>query len=224
MQKFHGHDMKGFYFQTVLKILNKPNSVMGWGTYASNAVVSGNSNGLLDVMDDYDKVKDFFAINLYAFVIAASLKYFGVDNIDSQPTINNFEPALKSATKTDKRQWLHKQVSNMVVMDGVSDLQSIHNELASPSPLRTEHRFRHLSCDKKFVYDKCLARHELHVHGLELPSPVIAPEHSFDSKEKERVDADGIYECGCLTLSLGLLLRDADYAVKEGDGERLSRV
>lgn len=91
------------------------------------------------------------------------------------------------------------------VMDGVSDLQSIHNELASPSPLRAEHRCRQPSCDKKFVYVKCLLRHQLQVHGLELPSPVIAPEHSVDSKEKEKVDADGIYEYGCLTLSLGLL-------------------
>ena len=65
-------------------------------------------------MDNYDKMKEFFAINLDAFIIAASLKYFGMDNIDSQPTINSFESALKSATKTDKRQWLHKQVSNML--------------------------------------------------------------------------------------------------------------
>ena len=42
-------------------------------------------------MDNYDKVKEFFAINLDAFIIAASLKYFGMDNIDSQPTINCFE-------------------------------------------------------------------------------------------------------------------------------------
>lgn len=97
---------------------------MDWGTYASNAVVSGNSNGLLNVMDNYDKVKEFFVINLDAFIIAASLKYFGMDNIDSQPTINSFEPALKSATKTDKRKWLHEQISNLLdkfVMDGVSD-------------------------------------------------------------------------------------------------------
>lgn len=200
---------------------------MDWGTYASNAVVSGNSNGLLNVVDNYDKVKEFFAINLDAFIIAASLKYFGMDNIDSQPTINSFEPALKSATKTDKRKWLHEQISNLLdkfVMDGVSDLQSIHNELATPPPPRTEHCCRQPSCDKKFVYVKCLLRHELQVHGLELPSPVIAPEHSVDNKEKENVDADEIYEYRCLTLSLGLLLRDADDAVKEGDGERLSRV
>ena len=46
-------------FQTVLKILNKPNSLMDWETYASNAIVSGNKNGLLNVMDNYDKVKEF---------------------------------------------------------------------------------------------------------------------------------------------------------------------
>ena len=46
--------------QTVLKILNKPNSLMDWGTYASNAIVFGNKNALLNVMDNYEKVKEFF--------------------------------------------------------------------------------------------------------------------------------------------------------------------
>ena len=66
-------------------MLNQPNSVADIGTYSSNAVASGNTNGLLKLMDNYDKVKEFFSINLDAFIIAASLKYFQMDDVTSKP-------------------------------------------------------------------------------------------------------------------------------------------
>ena len=47
---------------------------------------------------------------------------------------------------------------------------------------------------------------------------------SRNSKHDQQTNKDGKYEYGCLTLSLGLLLRDADDAVKEGDGKRITRV
>lgn len=216
-------------FQTVLKILNKPNSLMDWGTYASNAIVSGNKNGLLNVMDNYDKVKEFFAINLDAFITSAALEYFGMENVNSTPTMNSFEPSLKWANQTEKRQWLHKHAGHMIdkfVMDGVTDLNSIREEFSAPAPPKVEHPCRHPGCNRKFFYMKCLLKHELNVHGLDLPNPANGPEKQSEHRDhtEEKIKSDGIYDYGCLTLSLGLLLRDADDAVREGDGERLSRV
>ena len=43
---------------------------------------------------------------------------------------------------------------------------------------------------------------------------------SRNSKHDHQTNKDWKYEYGCLTLSLGLLLRDADDAVKEADEER----
>lgn len=166
-------------FQTVLKILNKPNSLMDWGTYASNAIVSGNKNGLLNVMDNYDKVKEFFAINLDAFITSAALEYFGMENVNSTPTINSFQPSLKWANQTEKRQWLHKHAGHMIdkfVMDGVTDLNSIREEFSAPAPPKVEHPCRHPGCNRKFFYMKCLLKHELNVHGLDLPNPANGPE------------------------------------------------
>lgn len=55
--------------------------MIDWGIYVLNVVVLRNSNGLFDVMDNYDKVKEFFVINLDVFIIVVSFKYFGMDNI-----------------------------------------------------------------------------------------------------------------------------------------------
>lgn len=103
---------------------------MDWGTYASNSVLSGNSNGLLSLMDHYDKVKEFFGIKLDAFITAASLKHFGMDSVTSSLNVNTIPDAVRKGIDLVKRQWLHNEVSSMLdkyVMDSVSHLEDIHS-------------------------------------------------------------------------------------------------
>ena len=56
-------------FQLAVNILQKRNSVIGWGTMASNAIVAGNSVN--------NSVQEFFAMELNAFIIAATLNHKG---------------------------------------------------------------------------------------------------------------------------------------------------
>ena len=59
----------------MIDIFRKGNSVSDWGTYASNAIISGNGNALSDVLGgNYDKIKEFFQIETDAFIIAAITK------------------------------------------------------------------------------------------------------------------------------------------------------
>ena len=52
----------------------------------SNAIVAGNTNALKDLLDHYDSVKEFFAIELDAFITAATLNDFGMEGTESMPT------------------------------------------------------------------------------------------------------------------------------------------
>ena len=110
------------------------------------------------------------------------------------------------------------------VMNSVSHLEDIHNELAAPQDSRHEHPYRFSTCTKKFKYVKCLLRHEKKAHDLDLGSPFSSNDEKCDdvkSSKDEESKVDVVYDIyGCQTL----FLRDADDAVKEGDGERLSRV
>lgn len=153
-----------------------------------------------------------------AFITSAALEYFGMENVNSTPTINSFEPSLKWANQTEKREWLHKHAGhtiNKFVMDGVTDLNSIREEYSAPAPPKVEHPRRHPGCNRKFFYMKYLLKHELNVHGLDLPNPANGPEKQSEQRDhiEEKTKSDGIYDYECLTLSLGLLLRDADDAV-----------
>ena len=80
----------------MIDIFRKGNSVSDWGTYASNAIISGNGNAICDVLgDNYDKIKEFFQIETDAFIIATSLRHFGMDKVTDRPTTNCFPGDLK---------------------------------------------------------------------------------------------------------------------------------
>lgn len=118
---------------------------MDWGTYASNAVVSGDSNGLLNLMDNYDKVKEFFAINLDAFITAASLKHFGMATVVSIPTKNIIPKEIKEGSMIEKQNWLNNEVCVMLdkcVMDNVNELQDIQGDFATPKSQMHEYSCR----------------------------------------------------------------------------------
>ena len=54
----------------------------------------------------------------------------------------------------------------------------------------------------------------------ESPEP---PDEESEEETKEETKEDYIFNYGCLHIVLGLMLRNAEDSVKEGDGERLLR-
>ena len=103
------------------------------------------------------------------FITAASLKHFGMDNVTSSLNVNTIPEAVRKGSDLVKRQWLHNEVSSMLdkyVMNSVSHLEDIHNELAAPQDSRHEHPYRFSTCTKKIKYVKCLLRHEKKVSSM----------------------------------------------------------
>ena len=197
--------------------MRKGNSVGDWGTYASNAIISGNGNALGNVLgDNYNKIKEYFQTETDAFIVAATLNYFGMDKTTDQPTKNCYPENLKSAGVVEKREWLHNQVCSMLemfVMDSMVTLEE-HSRLV------TEFKCRDPECQKIYKYKKCRVRHEQKCHKLFVDDD----DPSISQEDKKGESEDHIFNYGCLHLSLGLLLRNAEDSVKEGDGDRLVRV
>ena len=198
--------------------MRKGNSVGDWGTYASNAIISGKGNALGDVFgDNYDKIREFFQTETDAFIIAASLSYFGMDKVTDQPTKNHIPDDLRNASVVAKREWFHKQVCSMLemyVMDSMITLEE-HSHMVE------EFKCRDPECQRTYKYEKCRVRHEQKCHSL------FAEDDQTTSEKDQKTTSeseDRIFNYGCLHLSLGLLLRDAEDSVKEGDGDRLLRV
>ena len=126
---------------------------------ASNAIVAGNANALKDPLDHYDSLKEFFAIELDAFIIAATLNHFGMEGTESIPTKNMMPENLKNSSKEAQRKWLHSEVRTMLekfVMPGVSHLPNL---LAAYNP-RPDLPCRGQGCTRVFKYGKCRVKHE----------------------------------------------------------------
>lgn len=81
-------------------------------------------------------------------------------------------------------------------------------------------------CGKNYRYDKARKNHEKVRHGLDDASEDLDPKPSDDSKSpstKEKKEKDDKYDYATARLSMGLLLKNFDDAIKEGDGERILR-
>ena len=132
---------------------------------ASNAIVAGNSNALKDPLDHYDSVKEFFAIELDAFIIAATLNHFRIESVESIPTKNLMPDNLKNSSKEVQRKLLQGEVISMIekfVMSGVSRLPNL---LAAYNP-HPDLACRGQGCTRVFKYGKCCVKHEKKEHGL----------------------------------------------------------
>ena len=108
------------------------------------------------------------------------------------------------------RRWLHGRISVLlqkVVMPTFSDL----HKLVDKKELM---KCRDPTCEEYFKFKAIRKSHELEVHQM----------NKEDTNDKEDVEKDGLYEYSCSRLAIGMLLMDADDSVKEGDGQRLSRI
>ncbi len=208
-----------------MRILRKKESVVDQGTYASNAMLTGNTNAMKDVeSENYNKIREFFAIETNAFLLSSAMVYFGMVTVNSMPSKNTFPSRLIKASVSEKRKWLYGHVDklfNLYVAGSVTELCDAKKEFTGK--LRNEKASlpcRSSGCSRAFRYAKCRINHERSIHNLQ---QVDNCNFKDTTPAHEKAD-DHIFNYGCLHISLGLLIRDAEDAVKEGDGERLVRV
>ena len=97
-------------------------------------------------------------------------------------------------------------------------METIQEEVATVDmpPVREEYYCREPHCEKTYKYKKARKNHEEKIHGLIIEDETSLP-HDTDMKEDKK--ADDVLSYATARLNLGLLIRCADDAVREGDGE-----
>jgi len=167
--------------------------------------------------DNYDRIREFFQTEAGAFIIAASLSYFGMDKVTDDPTKNCIPDELKNASVIEKREWFHSQVCSMLeiyVMDSMVTLEEqSHIWWRSSNAMILDAKESTSLRNAEFATSR--------------NASLFADDNNTTSEKDQKTTPeleDHIFNYGCLHLSLGLLLCDAEDSVKEGDGDRLSRV
>ena len=193
--------------------------------YNMNLVRNSNARG--NVIDNFSACKEYANFESDAYGVAFALKYFGMKDITT-PEDQVIPPHIRKADAKSKRIWLNGHVKKMLTdylihehTEKISSLQEQATELVDmPQPV-VDYPCRGLGCSRIFRYKKARLNHEKKVHSIEIedtPSSTSPSQEETDSKT-----SDDVFSYACSRLLMGLLIRNADDAVREGDGEHIIR-
>ena len=200
------------------------------GTMFSNMNVTNIVNAKTsNVLDNFNSCKEYVNMETDAFIVAAALKYFGMESLETCAE-EVIPPNIMTQRKQDRRIWLHGHVKNILQTHVMDEQQSKHTEIregveqAARPPLRA--LVSCFVCGKEYWYRKALVNHLDREHAGH--SPIPDPEEmeqprTNQSQSSEELPSDDRFNYACVRLGFGLLLRNFDDAVKEGDGERIIR-
>ncbi|XP_066910120.1 uncharacterized protein [Clytia hemisphaerica] len=194
-------------YDSALKIFRNTQATGDSGTYLPNAIKSGNKNALRKVENKFQEVKEFFDVETKALLVSGFLEQEGAERIE------NYHPPSELVTKDPdtRRRWLHGRIHLFLK----NNVMGCLNSLSKMLPEQQTHKCRDKSCTKTFFFLPAKNLHEEIQHGLPPLATLVQPEAP---KVK-----DDLYKYSCTRLCTGLLLLNANDAVKEGDGDRLVR-
>ena len=210
-------------FQVIYDAFYKPTSACDVGTMFSNMNIINNVNAKTkNALDNFNSCKEYVNFETDAMIVASALQHFGMQDIDT-PAELVIPPNILQATKKEKRVWLHKHARQLletfVMKTQKSVSEEIVNEVGQANQPRSPTYCR--ICNKEYRYPKARDNHEKHQH------PEFTPPQDQDLPETPTVgsskNGDDRYNYACSRLTMGLLLRNFDDAIKEGDGERIMR-
>ena len=193
--------------------------------YNVNMIRCTNASG--NVEDTFNQCKEYVNFETETFVVALAVKYFKIKDFETPPD-QVIPPSVLNLDAKGKREWLHghiKKVLQLYLMKEqttrMSNLQEQVTALVDrPAPVRV-YSYRAENCDKVYWYEKARNNHEIRAHHIEVQLTPVETMLEVPATEPE--ERDDMYNYACARLNLGLLLRNVDDTVKEGDGERIIR-
>ncbi|XP_072166071.1 uncharacterized protein [Diadema setosum] len=199
------------YYQVIWKTLYDPSSSADQGTLyaARNFLEARNvtSNPMKNINAAADVVEKFTV----ALVIAAALHYFGMSEVNGEPTKNIF----RLEEHGDQKNYAE------TVMTGFVNTYM----LTSSVDMRMEEQLFHCSvCEKKYVSRQGLLKHRRNVHhGV----PTNKPDHDIPSNKPDHgvsVMQDGVLNYAKCALGMCMIALNFNDARQMGDGDRLIRL
>lgn len=89
-----------------------PSSANDVGTMCSNMNVINQVNAKTsNVLDNFNHCKTYVKLETDAFITAATMKHFGMTNLE-EPAGNYIPPSILDGSQSTPRIWLHKQVAS----------------------------------------------------------------------------------------------------------------
>jgi serine palmitoyltransferase len=188
------------------------------GSMCSNVNVTDNINAKTkNVLDNFNYCKDFVKLETDAFIVAATMDFFDMTELNTDVVPKE----VKGAAKNVKRLWLHSRIKILlqkhIMGQQQTEIEQMVEGVAKANLPAQSQQFNCRGCGKV-----CKETHEKK-HHPELQLENQEPLQMNKKSNEEEDPKDHIYNYACVRLSLGLLIRNFEDAVKEGDGARKIR-
>lgn len=179
-----------------------------------------NSNARGNVLGKFNECKEFVNFETDSLLITLAMTYFGINSLKASSE-EVIPPTVLHGSKEEKLEWLYAHVRTIIlqyiVEPNSKDASEIQQNMGALSRPTDGFACRYQGCSKIYRFDKVRRNHEQKVHSLSVPI------QSEASSEQTCKSSDDIFNYCTSRLNLGLIIRNADDAVKEGDGERIMR-
>lgn len=182
--------------------------------------------------------KRFVNLVLDADIIAAALKFFGMETTDDQPTMHSFNTDLANGLRVVRQRYFHRVVKEFIetyIVDGTlyeNHFGNIHalqewETAQTNQPILPNGRYpcRFPGCQSSFKHDGVhRMKHELsHDPPPTIPEEPVLVNTVPDPTDQNPEPKDDVFDYHCGFMNMSLLLRNFMDAIKEGDGERIIR-
>lgn len=164
------------------------------------------------VNKSYHGCEAFFNSVVDGYIVYAAMVFFGMASPNSTPNSNQLEPGATSQTQLFDA--VEKLVEKYVLLEAqpaavlFTDIQqSEHPQIF---------KCRYPDCNREYQHEKRRNNHEVTVHGLN-----ITNHEQNERSPPDQRNEDGIFNYSHNIVKTGLLFKDFQDAIKEGDGGRV---
>eukprot|EP00794_Sanderia_malayensis_P008580 gene8580-9497_t len=210
-----------YIYHILFEIFYDPNSSKDIASMEYNMNLVRNSNARGNVLDKFNACKDYVNFETDALITTLAMTYFGIDDIDS-PSENVIPPMILCASNERKQEWfighVKKLVQDFIIGKNMEHVADIQQSVTTADQERQTMSFacRFPGCTKQYRNKKVRASHEVKIHSFEV-------QENKEDKTCGEMEQDDVLNYAGSRLNLGLLIRNAEDAVKEGDGKRIIR-
>ena len=195
--------------------LYKENSAGDLGTLYQLKARLNRKDVHAKVNKSYHGTEAFFHTVVDGYDVYAAMEFFGMTSADAKPTLHMAQANDSHTLKEKVGELVNKYVLFKPELD---ESTTLHEEIREAEACQERYVYRFPSCDKIYVHKKRRNNHEVSAHGLTMPR------ENEERSPPNPKDDDGVFNYSHNIMKTGLLLRDFQDAIKEGDGGRLERL
>ena len=163
------------------------------------------------VNKSYHGCEAFFNTVVDGYIVYAATEFFSMESPNSSPTLNKLEPSNNGAVSQKQLYDAEEKLVEKYEAQPTAVLFSDIQQSEQPQIFLC----RYPDCNKQYQHEKRRNNHEVTVHGLHITN------HDQDGRNPpDPRSEDGIFNYSHNIVKTGLLYKDFQDAVKEGDGAR----